>query len=357
MNGANLLRTIAALAVLYSHISFYLLDDVGGGWWMLDLVGVVFIGGLGLNLHLSFVGVSIFMLLTGLLITRSAMRQSRRDFMVARLARLVPAFWFAIALAVILVKLGLNGMFSGQPGITNGEAALSFFLGGFFLKPEVAVLGVTWTLVVQVAFYLYCTSMRSTLRSRPIVVPILGAALCALIITYNMYAPQPYAIPFLTKVGAILPTLFLGQIIYLGWARLATWRWLSVAVIAQIEVIRLAMEARAFWTSDRYLWTLFVIVATVVVLARYDGPITRWPVIRWIGTRSYGIYLIHTLILYRIYATVEPHFGPTVAVIAFLIGTAAIAEIMYRWIELPAARWISEWYARISARSAARSAA
>lgn len=136
MNGADLLRVIAVFAVLYSHISFYLIDDIGGGWWVIDVVNTVLIEDAGLNLHLSFVGVSMFMLLTGLLITRSAMRHSRRDFMVARLARLVPALWFAVALAVILVKLGLNGMFSGQPGITNGEAVLSFSSVVSFSDPK-----------------------------------------------------------------------------------------------------------------------------------------------------------------------------------------------------------------------------
>ena len=115
LGGADLLRVIAVFAVLYSHISFYLIDDVGGGWWVIDVVTAVLIGGAGLNLHLSFVGVSMFMLLTGLLITRSAMRQSRRDFMVAPLARLIPTLVFAVALAIILVRLGLNGMFSVQP--------------------------------------------------------------------------------------------------------------------------------------------------------------------------------------------------------------------------------------------------
>ncbi|KQU54020.1 acyltransferase [Rhodococcus sp. Leaf278] len=353
MNGADLLRVIAVLAVLYSHISFYLIDDIGGGWWVIDVVNTVLIEDTGLNLHLSFVGVGMFMLLTGLLITRSAMRHSRRDFMVARLARLVPALWFAVALAVVLVKLGLNGMFSGQPGITNGEAVLSFFLGGFFLRPEVAVLGVTWTLAVQIVFYLYCVAMRGVLRTRPMVVPLVGAALCAVVIAYNLYLPQPYTMPFLTKVAGVLPTLFLGQIIYLGWAKLVGWRWVVLGVIAQIEVIRLAIDVHTFWMGDTYLWTLLVITGTVLILARYDGPVTRWPVVHWIGTRSYAIYLIHTLVLYRIYATVEPHLGPSAAVLAFLAGTAVLAEIMYRWIELPAARRISSTYAHLRARSAA----
>ncbi|RDH73890.1 acyltransferase, partial [Mycolicibacterium moriokaense] len=100
----------------------------------------------------------------------------------------------------------------------------------------------------------------------------------------------------------VLPTLFLGQIFYLGWAKLVTWRWIVIGVVAQIEVIRLAIDVHTFWMGETYLWSLLVVTGTVLILARYDGPITRWPIIGWIGTSSYAIYLIHTLVLYRIYA-------------------------------------------------------
>ncbi len=176
--GVNLLRTVAVLAVLYSHISFYLIDDLGTGWWVIDVVYRVLVEGAGLNQHLSFLGVAMFMTLTGLLITRSAIRDEPRRFLVARSARLIPAFWVAILAAILLVRLGVNGMFSGQTGVSDAEAVLSFFLGGFFLKPEVAVLGVTWTLAVQITFYLYCVAARPLLRTRPIVVPVLGAVAC-----------------------------------------------------------------------------------------------------------------------------------------------------------------------------------
>ncbi|MCJ0979125.1 acyltransferase [Rhodococcus sp. ARC_M12] len=349
MDGADLLRAIAALAVLYSHISFWVIDDLGESWWFLDASAAVLNGMLGLTLHLSLVGVGIFMLLTGLLVTRSAMRQTRRDFMVARLARLVPAFWFTLVL-VLLIGAAEN---NGDIGIGIVDAALNFVLGGFFLTPQVLVLGVTWTLVVQAVFYLYCTAMRSVLRSAPFLVPLVGAVLCVSILLYNLTVPEGWAVPFLTRVAAILPTLFLGQIIYLAWARLVAWRWVVLAVLAQVEVVRLAIHADAFWMGYRYLWTLFVITVAVVLLARYSGSITRWPLVHWLGTRSYAIYLLHTLVLYRTYNMVQPSLGTSAAVLVFLAITAVLAEITYRWIELPAARHISATYARLRARSTA----
>ncbi|NLG54925.1 MAG: acyltransferase [Rhodococcus sp.] len=341
LTGADLLRFLAVIAVLYSHISFYVLDDIGTGWWGLDLVHEVFVVHGGLNHHLSFLGVAVFMMLTGALITRSAIRQTPGKFLYHRLARIMPAFWVAILAAVLLVKFGINGMFSGHDTISNSEAALSFFFGGFFLKPQVVVLGVTWTLVVQISFYLLCIGFRPVLRTAPIAMPIAGAALCALVLFYNLYVSQPYTVPMLSRVAATLPVVFLGQVIYLGFAGLAERRWLVVAGLAQVGVIVLATDYRVFWAGSRYLWTIAVVAAAVVLIGRYQGPATRWALVKWTSQRSFAIYLIHTLVLYRVYENTVGFVGPTGAVIAFLLVTAVVADVMYRWVEIPATRWLS----------------
>ncbi|TXG92384.1 acyltransferase [Rhodococcus rhodnii] len=344
--GADLLRFVAVLAVVYSHISFYLVDDLGTGWWGIDVVYEVLVHHGGLNQHLSFVGVAIFMMLTGALVTRSAIRTSPGRFLLARAARLLPAFWVAILAAILLVRAGINGMFSGQDGITGSEAALSFVLGGFFLKPEVAVLGVTWTLAVQITFYLLCIAGRPVLRSAPVALPIAGAALCSLVIFYNLYVPQPFSVPMLSKIAATLPVVFLGQIVYLAWAGLARKRWLGVAVLAQLGVVAIASDYRVYWAGERYAWTIAVVAAVVVLLARYDGPLARLSFVRWTATRSYTIYLVHTLVLYRVYENAVDVVGPTGAIVAFVVATCVVAEALYRFVEVPAARRILSWWPR-----------
>lgn len=344
--GANLLRCLAALAVVYSHICFYLIDDLGTGWWFIDVVYDLLVAGLGVNHHLSFVGVSAFMMLTGLMITRSAIRQPGGRFLTARAARLVPAFWVSILAAVILVKLGINGMFSGHNTVGNGEAALSFFLGAFFLKPQVAVLGVAWTLAVQIVFYLYCVLARRLLSTVPLAVPMIGAAVCTAVILYNLYIPEPYTVPFLSKIAATLPTVFLGQLAYLAWAGLIPVRHLILGVLVQVQVVVFATEMNVYWAGKAYLWTIVLVFACVVILARQDSRLGRSRVVHWVATRSYAIYLVHTLVMYRIYENAVGYTGTTGAIVLMLLGIALVSEVLYRFVEVPAARWISNrWLA------------
>ena len=342
--GVDALRTFAVLAVLYCHISYYLVDALQASWVPIGLVDAVLVEGARLNRHLTFIGVATFMMITGLLITRSAITNSRRRFLINRIGRLLPSLWVAVFVAIVLVRIGVNHMFTGQDGISNFEAISSFFLGGFWAKPEVAVLQVTWTLVVQVLFYFFCVAARPLLRSTPVAVPILGALLCEGMLLYNQLVPADATVPMLSKIAATMPAILLGQVFYLYWARLAPWPWLVIAGLAQLEVLTMAQDMHAYGLDKHYVRTMILVAVCVAVLAKRNGPVARSAVVRWIGTRSYAIYLVHTLILYRTYELTVGKLGTTGAIVAFLIVTAVVSEILYRWVELPGGRWISRTF-------------
>ena len=339
--GVDLVRALAVVAVLYSHVSYYLIDDVHSDWWLVTGVDFALVEIARLNQHLAFLGVAAFMVVTGLLITRSAIKDAPGRFLINRVGRLLPSLWLAVLAAIVLVRLGINTVFSGQDGISNGEALLSFVLGGFFLKPEVAVLQVTWTLVAQVLFYLFCVAVRPLLRSVPIAVPILGALVCEAILIYNLTVPAGATVPMLSKVAATMPAIFIGQVMYLQWAKLTTWPWTIVAIVAQLEVLELATESHAYGLDDHYVRTMVVVALTVLLLAKNNSAIARSAIVRWLGTRSYAIYLLHTLILYRTYEWTVDYIGQNAAIATFLLVTGLASEALYRWVELPGSRWIS----------------
>ncbi|NUS42475.1 MAG: acyltransferase [Mycobacteriaceae bacterium] len=352
LTGVNLLRTIGVFAVVYSHISYYFIDGMGTGWWFIDAVYRVFIQGLRLNQHLSFFGVALFLVLTGTLITGSAVRHRPGVFLFNRIGRLLPLFWFSIAQAVALVWLGVNDLFTGGHNLTGTQAALSFVLGGFFLRPEVDVLGVVWTLVVQIAFYVFCVAARPLLRRFPGVVPLLGAALCMAVICYDRLMPGQ-ALPIVVKLVGTLPAAFIGMVIYLAWSRTVTTAWVVAGALAQLATVAAATGLGGYWSGGQHYVSTVVVVGTLVVmLGRWDGPATKSAVVHWIGTRSYPIYLLHTLLLYKTYQLTVGTLGKTGAVLAFLAATALVSEAAYRWIEVPASRWISDRVARLRAREA-----
>jgi hypothetical protein len=76
-----------------------------------------------------------------------------------------------------------------------------------------------------------------------------------------------------------------------------------------------------------------------------------------VGTRSYPIYLVHTLILYKIYQLTVGPLGKTGAIVVFVLVTCTIAEICYRFVEVPAGRWISQRVSESGKKSGAGAAA
>ncbi|WP_235916051.1 acyltransferase family protein [Antrihabitans cavernicola] len=355
--GIDLIRAIAVLTVIYSHISYYLIDDLHTGWWLIDWVYAVFVNAIGLNQHLSFLGVAFFMVVTGFLLTGSATRQKPMQFMVNRIARLVPSLWLTLVVAIVLVRLGINSLFSGQPTITNGQALLSFVFGGFFLDHQAVVLGVTWTLLVQIFFYVYCISARRVLQTKPILVPLAGGLFSgAVLIAYHFLVHNPAEVPILFKVAGTLPAIFVGQIIYLAWTGIADWRWVVAATLVQVEVVRLASGWDAYGAGvEHYLWTMAVVSAVVLLLATHGGPLAQARVVKWLATRSYAIYLVHTLVLYRAYDMTVGFFGKTGAIVVFLVIAGLCSEALYRWVEVPCAKWITGRYRARTERIAARS--
>ena len=45
-----------------------------------------------------------------------------------------------------------------------------------------------------------------------------------------------------------------------------SWRWVVLAVLAQVEVVRLATNVHAYWAGDQYMWTIIVVTGLVLLL-------------------------------------------------------------------------------------------
>jgi len=98
----------------------------------------------------GFLGVDIFFILSGIVISRSAIGRSWSEFAVARFCRLYPAYAVAIALALLFAPVTLIKYPPLSQSIL-GLTGLQWFVGA------PTIVGPAWTLFIEVQFYLLIT--------------------------------------------------------------------------------------------------------------------------------------------------------------------------------------------------------
>jgi peptidoglycan/LPS O-acetylase OafA/YrhL len=139
------LRAVAALLVVYAHLSRYLFRDVravSGEW-----------------LHAGPAGVMLFFLVSGYIIPASLERRgSLRSFWISRACRLVPLYLVVIAAVLLLAVAGVARL---DPALTAHPvtAAVAHATMLPFLLGVPPVTPVLWTLTFEMAFYLLVSAL------------------------------------------------------------------------------------------------------------------------------------------------------------------------------------------------------
>jgi len=315
----------------------------------------------------GFLGVDLFFVLSGYLITGllineyTGTRTIRLDFFyLRRVCRLVPALVAACGLAFLcghffyptdpVYQLGWFGVLVILLGVAN-----------FFLT-STGLLGVTWSLAVEEQFYwLWPVILRYLLklRSGTLLLPtiflfiFLAAGLRAWL---KWHGADPQFVYMFTATR--IDSLFVGALAVVVSTHVnvrTTMGWLSR--FRAPELILVAWALLLYWinSSSTFLSyggsTAIALVFAVFLLCITQQGHKTWLVLvlesgcaRWLGKRSYGIYLYHVpvvtvLELYRV-----PHSPINLALITALRFAIPIvlAALSYRYIEMPFLRWKSK---------------
>lgn len=332
------LRTVAVTLVLVYHVARTQdLDVLPGG----------------------FVGVDLFFVLSGFLITSLLLREHAstgrvdlRRFYVRRLWRLYPALVLVAGLvaAVLAFFPGVFGLEAASPA----EALVALLYGmswwsGLELPGGPYLLGLTWSLSVEEHFYLlWPLVLLAVLRRGGRVLAVVGVAVVA-----NAYTAV------LWHLGADTDRLY-----YMADARFAqmlTGCALAAAVFARPDLGRLrpavsggaasvcalaiAVVALTGSRHDGWYWSggmQLVGVAAAVVIGHLAvhrdsrmSALLRWGPLPTLGVWSYGIYLWH-LPLIRL---AQPVLGETLLVAALAaLAAVPVAAASYRFVEQPLQR-------------------
>lgn len=322
----------------------------------------------------GFLGVDIFFSLSGFLITSLLLREHSQEghiqigaFYLRRLKRLYPP-----SVALLLVCAALSPFLSTDSvdRFRKDLPAAVFYISNwwqiyseqsyfeYFGHPP--LLQHLWSLAVEEQFYiLWPITLQIFLRL--VNVRILGWMCLALAIASTVWMSVifQFGLDLNDPSRAYLGTdthamgLFLGAMLACFWnpwlsrpQAIADWvkRW--QVVLASLSLLLLIIMTTLWHEGHPLLFrggffltglcTLLLIVS-LTDLPVDDMPLPLWTqigvdIVRWIGTRSYSIYLWHWPIF--IYFQANPEMSwQTIA--ACLGITALAAEVCYRLIELP----------------------
>ncbi|MEP0192015.1 MAG: acyltransferase [Erythrobacter sp.] len=333
------MRALAAGWVAFAHLAWGFADNIETG--------------LGLSRAHPFVGeaaVALFFVVSGYVMVVSSRDlfgapRGAITFWLRRIVRIMPAYWIATALLVLVfvVLLGRD--------VDLGDLALSAFLVPYWpengvLKP-VPFLWPGWTLFYEMAFYALFGLCLILPRARALW--LVSAALLALAILGVVVPPANAMIFTLTRTIVVIFVVGIALAAWREKGRVApTWlRWSAglAAIPALLVLIHFADPLGISATYTAYCG----IPASLLSFALLSGPLT-WPAPRLItalGNMSYAFYLLHVPIawswnwFYRRLPGFDP--GPWDYLVTACIVTFAVSWYFYSWIEQPMTKALNLW--------------
>lgn len=359
------LRGIAVLAVVVYH-----------------LFGTVLRGG--------YIGVDIFFVLSGFLITSLLVREygargsiSLSGFWVRRLRRIVPA-----AVTVLVVATAVAGMIGGDVAVKLWPQFLSsaFFVNNwsqiasaesYFADTTPRIFMHYWSLAIEEQFYviwplvflaLMWLARGKTVRTRMIfalrvavVVGLSSALTMALLYRPDedpsrvYFGSDSHVFGLLTGVALALWITTPSPQAADSWpsrlsrqsAALVGWTVGPLVFAGLVATLFLVSDTSPIAYRGGLLAACLLTAAVVHNAVRESGPVPqllRLPLLRWLGERSFSLYLWHWPVVVFVRELAAGPGGTSslsvweIGAIAAVI-TVLVSELSYRWIETPFRRY------------------
>ena len=324
LGGVQVLRALAALSVAFLHI-----EQAAG----------FFVGRPGQSPYPWLralpweAGVDVFFVISGFVMVHSSARlfgtaRSIRPFLARRVARIVPLYWIATTLTV-LVAILRPGMLSDALG-SDWRMILASYL--FIPWPHSdgaiqPVFRLGWTLNYEMLFYaVFAPFLTLSRRVGTIGVALAVGALIAAGRTTQPSSPQlifwtdPIMLEFIFGVA-------LGALRTEG-VRLPRWTRLVLVAAGLALLVATGPDATAY-RAVGYGSAASCLVASVVLTQA--GPARAWFGVFWmlLGDASYALYLLHPFPmrgLREVWARL--HFGGEVGIASYIFASMVLAALL-----------------------------
>ena len=340
-------RAIAVLAVLLFHAR-------------------LLVPSLDISFKNGFLGVDIFFVLSGFLITSILLKEfdqkneiNFRNFYMRRFLRLMPAYWLHLGV-LYFFAYSLFTQSEAKLLHSNGNFVYSFlYLSNWQRAMEgsevTGLLSHTWSLAIEEQFYLIWAGllflMLRYLSRRAVVIATASLVAWSALMRFSLFE---YGVPadflynaFNTRMDALLIGCLAGQIV--AWKMvskefLCSRRYELICLLALMIAVLIFFGVTDSYSSA-FLYrgglTLFALAVGVLIIwfasnsgGRLNGIMESRPMV-WIGKTSYGIYLWHGAAI----AFVASFHWPVIFKLVAAVGlTLAVTAISYYLLEKPCLR-------------------
>jgi peptidoglycan/LPS O-acetylase OafA/YrhL len=348
LQGLQVLRGLAALLVVWSHVQYNLgvpRSYVAGNPWLATSIGAI--------------GVDIFFVISGFVIAMTAakMGENWRAFLANRISRVVPLYLAVSGFLLVLVVCGFTEFgirVESFNQVFNSFAFVPLFDQATFTDP---LCGNGWTLSFEAWFYaLFAGMMFLTGQRAGVFLP--AFLVVGVFATATFYHSESWYLPkflfnpltlefcggcllyhFRNRMGArALLVMCLLLPILLFWAN-------HEQMLGQHNRI-LADAGLGFLRAG--IWGGFSVCLVGVVTQLDLKHHLRWPGVLLLGgDASYSIYLIAPLIMPVLW-NIELHFyhasrlAPVTNGCIYVLGAIVGGLLLWKYVEVPATKWTKE---------------
>jgi peptidoglycan/LPS O-acetylase OafA/YrhL len=339
VNEIDLLRFIAALAVVFFHYSFrgYAADGLSPMPypWLAPVA------------QYGYLGANLFFIISGFVILMTAEHGSLRSFVVSRVVRLYPAFWACCTLTFLLIVLLGAPRFHASVGqYLANMTMLSGFMGVDWID------GSYWTLFVELKFYALVCAVLALGRMRHVQAILAGWLLLSVCgeVWPNKYLRYVLIVDYAAYFIA-------GALCFLVWSRglsaarigmlLLCWGLAlfqsSKAVAAMVAHYHTSMSS---WVAGGLVTACFAVM--LLVALRATGAFGRR---HWLaaGALTYPLYLLHENIGFIIFNRAYPALNAHLLLWGTLTLMLAAAWLVHVQVERrfapPFKRWLERLFA------------
>lgn len=345
MHFLDALRGLAALSVMVYH--FYS-EKVSPIHDQLAAKLPDFVGSIASHMYC---GVEVFFVLSGFVIAYSmdGNRHNLRyagNFVIRRSLRLDPPYWIAAAmtLAYLVIRWPALrwGFYAEYSGIRGILANMFYVQNLSFIYPARSILNVSWTLCLEVQFYLsylviltaahYVSPLlgrqREILRQVLVALPVAGIGLWSF-----LHWAQDFGVGFTERSWMF----FLGVGLYV-----ALKRGVPAGIVAPVLV---GCALWRGWSGDVDAAVAAITAATIYVVgsAGRFGTFLNYRPLLYFGKTSYSLYLVHLpfggMVLSLLSGWVAGRvFAAWVAWAAAVALSLLMADLLHRLVEAPSNR-------------------